>query len=927
MFYPSAEQKDICNYILDKKNKGETIQIDIIAPAGSGKSTTELYLMDALGDTNQVYLVFNPSMVKELKQRLNFATSPFQNIDKEKLKLFTFHGYIRKILTEQTNDIGFDFKNGSIAQEHMRKIFQANATDASNSDLNTVVDSFNAYIKEFLKTTQSLEDFIGNEGNKPNVNPFIIDALSQIFKNVKQMDTEGVKNLPLDEQEDILKDIYDNFLDTVFNKDALNAEMPHDIYYKYVFYKYEDLDLFKDYDYVHIDEAQDIDPIFIALLEKSKGINLIKCGDNFQQINRFRGTVNSIENADNKRFNLTMSYRLTPYLGLLTEAFLSKEAKQLEYDAKIIPNIYGGSKTQRNLKELGVQTVDTAKFFRTIVNDLSKVKVEESDIYLDIKEQQDEIKDSINKGKVAVFNKAVSSFSKTKDYTTLYNSILDNTSLFNEHDETVQSTNMELIQNDRNSQISKELFQIAKNYTFKLNNKEKKELLSTSSGSFGFLARNNKKVIDAVYNLVQSIPNEKLSDIPLFNIKFSSALSSTFDDFTKNKMESLSPKNISMMSRGLSNITSKLDSNLDVWEHYKKLKSIDMSKGIPKQILSKLISNPDLCFKFVDIKMISDKDFTISKVNDGNTKHALSYYGVSGQDLKGIIDNAIKTVKTKFTKDKIEKDTFNVDDVLNNTQLNSISKLIPFDKFVASQTSIEELEQLELKFIENYFKYSQTQEIAKYNPNINLVKDGAFYNIYCSTVHQVKGLEMDNVLLANDIYCLDDDKDLEENRDEFKLAYVALTRTKETLSVEEGSALTNVFDEIIDSNYSRYYQSENILVVEHLSCNASKLPSMEIYAKNNIDFTIDKKEMQFFESSTYPNYKDLSAIVNNLSGELIDIVIKGDEYQDKLNDNTKIQYFKPLDIGEDDFNEIIKDWQIELASSHEELLSEAQNMF
>lgn len=910
MFYPSKDQTSILNYVKSKNDTDETVKADVIAPAGTGKSSTILYLMDNLSNNDILYLVYNTEMKKEMSQRINFSTSYFNMINKERLDIFTFHGFMRKTLNDKIKDIGFDYINGSCTSQHIATIAQANGTTINAKGLGVVADSFNLYIKEFVKDIQSLEDFISNPKNTPIYNENIAQSLMPIINDTKYITTEGFNKLSLDEKEKIITEVYNYFLESIYERDALKENMPHDIYYKYVYHKYQDLNLFDGFDYLFVDEAQDIDKIMIALLEKSD-VNIIKFGDNFQQINRFRGTVSSIENKENKQFALTTSYRLTNHLANIVEGFLKQEGEKLGYDKEDIPHIYGTTKPIK-IKDTTIKTMESSEFFSSLVEDVSKIRIDETDTYLEIKEEQERISATINKGCKTTFNKAVSRFLKEKDSATFYEAIIENTTYFN-HDKVTQNRNKELYKMSSFGESGRELYNIAKNYNFKLSNKEKRELLVTSSGSYGFLARNNKKVISSVYELVQSIPQEKLGDIPLYNIKFQLSLATSFDNMSKNNLGAISSKEMAMLVDGLKKVNSKVIEKMSVWENYEKLREIK----IPDKLLQTLIND-------------SHKSYPLSEANFlviNGKKHSLEDYGVKGVDLQKIVDNAIKSSKTKLTKEDKNKE-HTIEAILERFPLKTINELIPFDKLVRQNISIEEANGINSSLLKNYIKYTEIKEIAKYNPNIELVSDGAFYNIYCSTLHQSKGLEMDNVLLANDVYILDDDKSVEENRDELKLAYVGITRAKKTLALENGSALKPILDEVVANDNRKYFKGKELYLVEGLSKDGTGIPYHEVYYKNRYNLELFKSDTNYTKLGVLPSYKDIAILINTKQDEVIGVVNKNDIDKNNLEDEIEAVYVRPLlDTNDKQFDKIIKDWGTEVEAEKEEIENEAEFVF
>jgi hypothetical protein len=85
------------------------------------------------------------------------------------------------------------------------------------------------------------------------------------------------------------------------------SELPftHDIYLKH-------LELFggisREYDYLLIDEAQDLNPVLISLVKKS-GLPAIIVGDPFQSIYAFRGAISAMRMFDAPRLPLSQSWR------------------------------------------------------------------------------------------------------------------------------------------------------------------------------------------------------------------------------------------------------------------------------------------------------------------------------------------------------------------------------------------------------------------------------------------------------------------------------------------------------------------------------------------------------------------------------------------------------------------------------------------
>lgn len=908
MFKVSNEQKGILDYIKNQKSIHNqesihnNIKIDVQAPAGSGKTTTILYLLEALTQNNKcLYLVFNTQMNNEMKQRLAFSTSSF-DINKDNLEQYTFHGFIRKELTKKLPNVGFDYLNGNLNDKHFNTLLSRYYLAISNyANIQLLIDNFNNFINPFVKDTKKLNDFL-EEQNITNINDDIYLICKDILDNSSQ--TYQTNN-----KEQVVKEAYKLLLNDIFNKDVLIDFMPHDIYYKYIDLHYGNLNLFENYDYVFVDEAQDIDKIITELLKKSD-VNLIKLGDTFQQINGFRGTVNSLGNdKDIKTFFLSDSYRLQPYTALLTEAFLKQEGMRLGYDEKSIPKIYGSSKKELPLRDTLVEELSNEKYFNLIIEDIKKIDVYESETFLSASKHKKQIEASIKEGKKTVFNQDMKEFLKNKDYVKFYQSLCQNTNLYTEDENSITN-----LKNENDIDLIKELNKIARDYTFKLTKKEMREIISTENGTYGYFTRNNKKAIDTVYNFVKKIPQEPLSEVALFNINFTLSNADIYEAIKKNNFKALSSQDKAMFIRQLNQIEAKNFKNMSIWdikEHLSRLK-------IPNEVLEKLVKEPLSATILVDIKFIPFRKDIVNSY-----KVSLKDLGVDGLTLKNIIDNAIKHIKTIKTKN-CDNSPISANDCKEIANLISIDRFVPTDKLLISQVDTDYFIGKKLSFVENFYKYCQIKEIVGNNPNIELVSNGAFANFTVSTIHQSKGLEYDCIMLANDIYQQADDKneiDLEKQKEEFNLAYVGLTRTKGRIFLEKGGYLVEVLNKIKEQNYQRYYQSynKNILVCETLSNpNNENRPTYDIYVNEGGDKII-RESIYPSEDLPHPNIKkmafelDQNNHIKNIANNTVS------EY------SQNIERLKPLNINSEDFNKIIENWENEIKKNEIELNNKLKN--
>ncbi len=76
-----------------------------------------------------------------------------------------------------------------------------------------------------------------------------------------------------------------------------------------------------DFDYLLLDEAQDLNPVLISIAKKS-GLPTIVVGDSYQSIYRFRGAVNAMAQFKVEEFPLTQSWRFGDDVATLANGIL-----------------------------------------------------------------------------------------------------------------------------------------------------------------------------------------------------------------------------------------------------------------------------------------------------------------------------------------------------------------------------------------------------------------------------------------------------------------------------------------------------------------------------------------------------------------------------------------------------------------------------
>lgn len=599
-----------------------------------------------------------------------------------------------------------------------------------------------------------------------------------------------------------------------------------------------------------------------------------------------------------------MSYRLTPYLALLSSAYLKNQGTKLGIDSKKIPQIYGRGKTNNPLGEQKVSEYGIEEYTDNVINFISNIKIEENETYIELMEKKENVVSSIIKGCKGKFNDLIKDFSKTKNYERLVVSIQEyttflSTDLLSEPKDYLALLSKEDEDNDKLGDVHNEIFQIYKAYTMKFSKKEKLELLQNES--YAYLSKNNAKVMDSAYRFIKEIPFEPLSDIPLFNIKINSTLVAKFDDITRGNFSSLRQREQAIFFQGMDNLIIK-DVNMSVQD---ALKIAENSPLSPK-ILNALIQSSSIIDKYVS-----------TKPNNG-TGNSLEDYGISADSVKNAIKKAIQQTKRKTGLDEVT-----AEDIISCGFLTNLRGFANYGSIITEKFTLEDVQNIFNPFVENYFKYCKIKEANVYNPNISLVSERGASNVCFSTGHQAKGLEFSHVFIGNDIYYIPEDMECskEDEIAEFNLAYVCMTRAKESLTLESGSSLYPQLQESIKSGFSRSYISKGTIVEEKLS----DIPQFVARWQDSESKAIVTKDIMFLDDSIYPNYKDIS-VISNMAGNVQDLAVLND--YDFSQDGIMRSYLKPE--SNDDISQIENSWNLNIEQQkiyQEEIMLEAESVF
>lgn len=233
------------------------------ARAGTGKTST-LVEYAKQWPARGLYLCFNASISKEAQSRFrgtNVRAQTAHSYASQALGVGRFKGrLVTKIWRKHIREAGISLGNLYVSEDRMMKALLA-----------------------------ALTNYMIDEGDelKPS-----------------HCELQGMTERALGAVMPMLKAIIDRFV----NFQTSDLPFTHDIYLKH-------LELYggisREYDYLLVDEAQDLNPVLISLVKKS-GLPSIIVGDPFQSIYAFRGAISAMRMFDAPRLPLSQSWRFGP---------------------------------------------------------------------------------------------------------------------------------------------------------------------------------------------------------------------------------------------------------------------------------------------------------------------------------------------------------------------------------------------------------------------------------------------------------------------------------------------------------------------------------------------------------------------------------------------------------------------------------------
>ena len=280
----TQEQKDIINTV----HNDEPI-IKINAYAGTGKTTTLVEVVKEIRNTNPscniLYLVFNKLMAKE-------ASNKFAGLN---VQCYTAHAFaLKRICLAGTNVkvlSGSDFTNEYFKLKNKKDDYKY----VAYKKVKLLMDSFTSIRAE-------MDDFL---------------------EDVAELGLEGASFKDND-----LK-FFREFYQTLIDKHWYT----HGMYLKEYALHYNDI--IRGYDYILLDEAQDLNPFMMDIIKRVERKKLYVVGDNYQQIYAWNNAINSMQEYEGTTYPLSKSFRFNDEIREIADLILRTQKSYRESPVKI----------------------------------------------------------------------------------------------------------------------------------------------------------------------------------------------------------------------------------------------------------------------------------------------------------------------------------------------------------------------------------------------------------------------------------------------------------------------------------------------------------------------------------------------------------------------------------------------------------------
>lgn len=258
--------------------KSPTQSFKVVAGAGCGKTSTLVMYSEQWGQYKGLYLAFNAAIARDARARFG-----------RQIQARTAHSYAFTDLNIRALEGERLIPRYSV--RHVRQLEKEMGQTAPPGTADTVLKTLTAFlISAGTKLTQAHCPDPDAKRNRA-VRTFVAAAFKYIIRYERH-----------------------------------SFPITHDVYLK----RFEMERTISGYDYIMVDEAQDLNPVLFSILQKS-GLPLVAVGDPHQSIYAFRGAVDAMSGLSVQALPLSRSWRFGEDLARLANAVLAQHTKPPHY--------------------------------------------------------------------------------------------------------------------------------------------------------------------------------------------------------------------------------------------------------------------------------------------------------------------------------------------------------------------------------------------------------------------------------------------------------------------------------------------------------------------------------------------------------------------------------------------------------------------
>ncbi|MCP1222470.1 UvrD-helicase domain-containing protein [Acetobacter orientalis] len=299
--------------------KSPTASFKVVAGAGCGKTSTLVLYSAHWAGQRGLYLAFNAAIAREARSRFG-----------RQVEARTAHSYAFADLGLRALEAGRLVPRYNL--RHIRQLEAELGLKAPPGSAETVLKTLTAFlISAGTKLTQAHCPERDVKTNRA-IRTFVATAFKHLIR---------------------------------FEKHAF--PITHDVYLK----RFEMERKITGYDYIMVDEAQDLNPVLLSILEKS-GLPLVVVGDPYQSIYAFRGAVDAMSSLKVQALPLSRSWRFGENIARLANGILRTHASPPPYPLQGNPALqstvrhYGGK--IRPTSNTLVLARSNVRLFESLVN-------------------------------------------------------------------------------------------------------------------------------------------------------------------------------------------------------------------------------------------------------------------------------------------------------------------------------------------------------------------------------------------------------------------------------------------------------------------------------------------------------------------------------------------------------------------------------